>query len=241
LQGGNKSAVGCGDPRDPGALALPPRTAALPERVAHEFVRRADRNYLQLAIADRCVHCLADFHRDSACPTTGRSAASGGREGTRRRRSRQQSLASRITSCPESIARCKRDRPGFSLRALVKMHSIMRTRRRCRLVGCCVTRLLHKITTAPQPPQPEMASTLMTLKRLAGYRNDRDGGRVKALWSLLLCSCEMLRWQSSEMILRRLPPRDWRRSTTLSRQRATVRHHELPLPSSSLHPHTHAL
>ena len=72
------------------------------------------------------------------------------------------------------------------------MHSIMRMQRRCQLVAC-VTRLLHKITTAPQPPQPEMASklmasTLMTLKRLAGYRNDRDGGRVNALWSLLLCS-----------------------------------------------------
>jgi hypothetical protein len=38
------------------------------------------------------------------------------------------------------------------------------------------------------------------------------------------------------MILRRLPPRDWRRSTTLSRQRATVRHHEPSCPCP--HPHS---
>ena len=47
---------------------------------------------------------------------------------------------------------------------------------------------------------------------------------------------EMLRWQSSENHLRRLPPRDWRDGRRCLPQR--VRHHELPLPlpSSSRRP-----
>ena len=48
---------------------------------------------------------------------------------------------------------------------------------------------------------------------------------------------EMLRWQSSENHLRRLPPRDWRRSAMSSSAGAPSRAaHPLPLPSSSRRP-----